>query len=156
MGALYANDIARRYEALCEFRRCFLLIKADIAYGGTSLSEVFQHAKEQTQGIYYRWFRYLEKETAECFQTRFEEIWKQSIEQNLDCEILKQEDLQELYILGRNMGGVNREQQITMLELYLSKLEYSIQILEAEKVQKQKLCHILGIATSIFIVVLLV
>ncbi len=156
MGAIYAGEIGRRYESLCEFRRSFLLMKADISYGGTSLSEVFRHVKEQTQGIYYQWFAYLEKETGECFQKHFEEIWDHSIQESLDCEVLKQEDLNELYILGRNMGGVNRDQQITMLELYLNKLEYTIQVLEAEKVQKQKLCHILGIATSIFVVVLLV
>lgn len=155
LGRTYAKNMENRYEELNDLQRCFQIMHADISYGGVSFVEVLQHVEEQCIGSYKPLFVYLQEEMNGKTKRRFIDIWVEGIETKLVDTHLVERDLYELKRAGQNVGSIDREQQLTMIQIYLHKLEYTIAELEREKDKKCKLYRMFGIMGSIFVVVIL-
>lgn len=147
--------IQKRYDELYAWKRVFIVVYADISYGGATILEVVQHVLEQNQPDCKRMLQYLEQGLKTKRNKSFSEIWDESIEEGLRNSQLNQQDLYELKRVGLHIGNVDKEQQLAMIRLYLDKLELAITILEKEKDKKMKSYKILGALASIFVIVLL-
>ncbi len=155
LGFLMGNDLKKRLSQLFELKKLFLIVKSDISYGGYSMHEVFEYASKKTVDQYQKWLTYIRDETYDCSEKMFCEIWSTSIELHLGNTALSNGDKQELTMLGSSFGTIDKEQQITMIELYLHKLEHAIRELQQEIQGKMKLYKAIGLAGSSFLVIAL-
>lgn len=155
LGWIYGSAIERRYKELNDLRRSFQIIYGDISYGATSFGEILHHVQEYSLLEYAQMFRYMEEEMKKKSKRRFAEIWDEGIERYRSNFQLDKRDIVELKRVGQNIGNVHKEQQLSLLQLYMDKLQSSIEELEGEKNQKIKLCRMLGALGSIFVIVVL-
>ena len=65
------------------------------------------------------------------------------------------EELLKLKELGERLGLADVTMQVKILELYLTRLELSMEEMQGEMKSKVRLCHCLGIMSGILIVILL-
>lgn len=149
------EKIEKRYRSLNELRRGFHMIYGDISYGANSLVEVIQHVKEQSKYGCREVFAQVEGEMKGKTKRKFVEIWNGAIDMHEEHMYLNERDICELRRMGENIGSIDREQQLSMVKLYLVKLEQAITELEKEKENKVKLYRMLGILGSVFVVVIL-
>lgn len=155
LGWSYGQNIEYRYRELVELYRCFQIMYSDISYGGISFVEVLCHVQEQSLDVYRRMFSCMEEEMRKKTQCRFCLIWDKTVDNFLSELHLLENDVMELKRVGQTIGTVDKEQQLSMIQLYLRKLELEIGELEREKDKKIKLCRMLGAMGSIFVVVIL-
>ncbi len=156
MGILFSRDIEKRYDELCDLRKSFIIIHADISYGSISLGEILEHVSRQALPIHSQWLQKLESNLREERNQTFAILWRDSIDACLDSSHMNKQEIQELIDVGTTMGNVDKNQQLSMLTLYLKRLELRIASLEQEKDKKQKLYRTLGMLGSVFVVVLLI
>ena len=85
----------------------------------------------------------------------FGSIFADAVEEKLKDSDLKKEDKEELMDMGKQLGNQPRQGQLRILQLYLHDLERKIQELECDRQGRQKIGKILGIASGVLIVILL-
>ncbi len=156
MGMLFSQDIEKEFQELWDIRKSFLVIHADISYGCISMGEVMGHVKSQAIPLHSAWFGELERRLKTGRDSTFCVIWEETITECLKETHMSKVVINELKALGKNMGNVDKNQQLAVINLYIKKLEIKMETLENEKGKKQKLYRTLGILGSIFIVVLLI
>ncbi len=155
LGWHYGSNIEKRYKELLDLKRTFRIIQSDISYGASSFVEVMQHVKIQSIEEFRGFFEYLENEIKKKSKRKLRDIWEEGVDKKLEGVHLTEKDIVELKQVGRNIGNIDREQQLAMLEIYLNKLEITIQELSKEKDKKIKLYRTLGMLGSVFVVVML-
>ena len=96
-----------------------------------------------------KWLKALSKTLQEKDGNSFVEIWEKSIEQNMKESALKQEDLEELKMIGKGLTHFEN------IDLYIEQLEYKIQKKREIYVVKGKLYKSFGIMGGVFLVILL-
>ncbi len=156
MGILFSQDIEKRYKELCDLRKSFMIIHADISYGSIPIGEILEHVSKQAIPLHSQWLQQLEIRVRKERNQTFAILWRDFIETNLQASYMNRQDIEELIGVGGTMGNVDKNQQLAMLTLYLKKLELRIASLEQEKDKKQKLYRTLGMLGSVFVVVLLI
>ena len=85
----------------------------------------------------------------------FSELWDLAIENNLGETALRKGDLDQLKVLGANMGYLDEEMQLNTLQLYLDQLDCEIQSAGEGLAEKRRLCNCLGVMGGILIVIVL-
>lgn len=154
LGWHYSLQVQKRHEELNEWKHHMHTICGDVAYGGVTLYEIICHVGSQNCGAFRMFFQYMEQEIAKHQQCQLHEIWKQGIETQLNEVHLTREDKMELLRIGQNLGNVDKEQQLVMLQLHLEKIDYIIREMERDMYQKMKLYKVLGCIGSMFVIIL--
>ena len=136
----------------------FLMIRADIGYGNTSLPEVMEAMGERLSETGQEFGEFY-KEVSERLKARegvtFQEIWEAAIERNLKQTTLCRRDLELLSSLGAQFGYLDREMQLKTIDFFLARLEEEI-IPEAQEAgEKMRLCKTLGVLAGAALVVVM-
>lgn len=155
IGWIYGGVIEKRYIELNELYRNFRMIYSEISYGGSSFLEIIRHVHEQSRDEFDNLYVYIEEELQNKTKRRFTDIWSEGIDRELQALHLLETDIYELKRVGQSLGNVDMEQQLSMIQLYLNKLEMVIENLGREKDKKIKLYRMLGTLGSVFVVVIL-
>lgn len=150
MGFEKSHELKRHLEELEELKRVFVLIRSELQYTKAPFSEVFLKLCSKTKGIFSLWLEELGVELEKREGGTLQEIWMQSIVNQLSNSTLRQEELEELYKVGEGLGYMET------LDLYLEQLEITIQKTREEYKIKKKLFQSLGVLGGIFLVIVLV
>lgn len=149
IGFSRSHEMQRHLDELEELKKLFYLLKSELQYTRAPFAEVFEKIGKKTREPFQTWLSDL------CFRLNekrggmFWEMWCASIEENLkDCR-LKEDELNELKSVGKNL------EYIESLDLYIEQMEYKIKNLREVYRSKRKLCQSLGIMGGVFLVILL-
>lgn len=155
IGICYVDDMQKRLKELNGVKKSILLISGDLEYGGMSISDIFAHIEKYSIKEHREFWYTLSKSTSTKGESRFSEIWVNTLEDKFCNSRLTKEDKNELSKLGNTLSDVDKRQQITMLKLYIEHLELNIQTLKEEKDRKSKIYHSLGVVSGLFLIVIL-
>lgn len=149
IGFSKSNEMQCHLNELEELKKLFYLLKSELQYTRAPFAEVFEKIGYKTCEPYQTWLHDLCKKLNEKSGSMFWKMWCQSIEENLnDCR-LKEDELDELKNVGKNL------EYIESLNLYIEQMEYKIKNTRESYRSKRKLCQSLGIMGGIFLVILL-
>ena len=84
------------------------------------------------------------------------DIWKEGVEQKLSGLALSKQDKEALIHFGSNLGYLDKDMQLSTIDLYIATLETEIE--EATKTVKEKsyLYNSLGIMAGLFVTIILI
>ena len=131
------------------------MLCGEIKYTKVPFQEAFGHISRRQMGDYQKWLAELSHMLEERVSLSFTELWERAIENNLQDTALKKEDINQLKILGANMGYLDEEMQLNTLQLYLDQLDGEIQTAQGSLAEKRRLCNCLGVMGGILIVIVL-
>lgn len=131
-----------------------VIIHSDISYGGMNFLEIIKHVEYQNAEKYPEFFSHIIEGITTCQKMKFSELWSEGIVLHLQHSHLSIADKKELKQMGENLGNVDKEQQLALLQLYINKWDYRIAELEREKDGKKKLYRMLGALGSTFVAVI--
>lgn len=149
MGFAKSAELQSHLHDLEEIKKIFCFLKSEMQYTRAPFAEIFEKITVKVEKNYQEWLREMCTSLNNKTQYSFYEIWKKSIEEHLKHTYLKQEDLEELKIVGKSLEYTEG------LDLYLEQIEYKIKNTREMYQTKQKLCRSMGIMAGIFLVVLL-
>ena len=154
-GFRYSFSIAGRISQMKGLQNIFTDIYSDVEYGACTLAESFARIARRQDMMLQEFLIYL----CECMEKgngmAFGSIFADAVEEKLKDSDLKKEDKEELMDMGKQLGNQPRQGQLRILQLYLHNLERKIQELERDRQDRQKIGKILGIASGVLIVILL-
>lgn len=149
IGFSKSNDMQKHLNELEGLKKLFYLLRSELQYTRAPFAEVFAKIASKTEGKYGEWLVSICKKLNDKTQGSFWEIWCQSIEEDLRETNLKEDELEELKNVGKNL------EYIESLDLYIEQMEYRITNTREVYRSKQKLCKSMGIMGGIFLVILL-
>lgn len=156
-GIEQARSLQEQYEEMLCLQKLIYYIQSEIGYARTYLSEIFELTGRKTKEPYQKWLMELSGWMKGENQERFHEMWEKSIEMYLNKEVkLPKKELQRLKELGKQLGTSDVQSQIRFLEFYLQQLRETTNDLRMNLYTRKKLSYCMGIASGIFLFVLLI
>lgn len=154
IGMAKATELQQYVKELESLRQLFLMLQSEISYTKATLGEAFLHMARKQNGILKIWLIKLSEALEEKSGMSFSELWNASIVDSFQKSHLKKEDMQELMNLGMQMGYLDENMQLGVINLYLEQLELTIQRTREELLPKKRLYHSLGVMGGIFLIIL--
>lgn len=149
IGFTKSNEMRCHLYELEELKKLFCLLRSELQYTHAPFAEVFSKITEKTSTPYREWLSNLSQRLKNKTRGSFWEIWCLSIAEDLYETNLKEDELEELKNVGKNM------EYIESLDLFIEQLEYRIKNTREAYRSKRKLCQSMGIMGGIFLVILL-
>ena len=149
IGFSKSKEMQFHLTELEELKRIFYLLKSELQYTRATFAEVFEKIEPKIREPFRSWLYNLCARLNEKSGSMFWEIWNDSIEEHLKECRLKEDELNELKIAGKNL------EYIESLDLFIEQMEYRIKNTRENYRTKRKLCQSLGIMGGIFLVILL-
>ena len=156
MGFWQAECMRRRLQEMQELKRYVLFMKGEICCRNCTLPETFLELEKRAKGIWKQFFCNIGRELRKMEGGTLAEIWKKEMKSQLSDSYLREREKKEWLTLGENLGYLDMEMQLHMLEIFQTHLSESMEE-EREEVKRQsKLSRILGVMSGIFLTVLLI
>lgn len=157
LGIERARTIQEEYEEMLYLQKLIYYVQSEIGYAKTYLSEIFEMTGRKTKEPYQKWLLELSNWMKEENQESFHEMWEKSIEMYLDKEVrIPKKEMQRLKELGKQLGTSDVQSQIRFLEFYLQQIRETANDLRMDLYSRKKLSYCMGIASGIFLFVLLI
>lgn len=150
IGISISQDMQRHVDELEEIQRIFYLLRSEIQYTHAPFAEVFEKIGKKTTGRYGEWLIACSHKLAEKRNGSFWEIWCDTIDEHLGHSSLKNDELEELKNVGKNL------EYIESIDLYIEQMEYRIKHTKENARSKKKICKSMGITGGVFLVILLI
>lgn len=155
MGFSFGGDLKERLTSLKLLRRMALLLRSEIKYRNTVLAEAFYHVAGNMGGACGRFLENVHKALEEKSGRGFAEIWEAAVDCELSGEALCAKDILILKELGGQLGFLDREMQLTTLDLYLEQVGQEIAAAEAGIREKVRIYGCLGVMGGLFLAIIL-
>lgn len=156
IGFWRAECMKRRLQEMQDLKRYVLFMKGEICCGNRTLPETFLELEKKAKGIWRQFFGNTGKILGKMEGGTLAEIWKSQMQQQLSGSYLREREKREWLTLGENLGYLDMEMQLHMLDIFQIHLSESMEV-EREEVRNQsKLSRVLGLMSGIFLTVLLI
>lgn len=149
IGFSKSQEMKQHLDELEELKKLFYLLRSELQYTRAPFAEIFVKVGQKINNPYKEWILQLSNRIANKNGSSFWEIWYTSITEDLQKSRLKEEDLEELKQVGKNL------EYIESIDLYIEQMEYKIKHTRESYRSKRKLSQSLGIMGGIFLVILL-
>lgn len=156
IGFYKSSEILQRIEELREFQRLLLLLKSEIQYLAQPLPEALAKVAVRAKGKYRDFFSELEKILYDKQGESFAEIWSNGVRKYFSDTSLKEDDLKLLCNIGDNIGFLDKQTQLSALEMYMENLKINIQYLIQNAAARQRVCKCVGAFCGLLAVILLI
>lgn len=155
MGVKKADDIREGYRQMKYLQRIMYMMESEIRYARSHLGEIFSHIARQAQEPYKSWLSSMQREMSCSEKGTFSDIWEQGTKNALWRRGLPDREVERLLNLGGQLGTVDLQLQMKVLELYQQQLSFSMQEMREKMKVSVRLYHCLGIMSGMLIAVLL-
>lgn len=156
IGIYFSTEVRSRLAELIELKKTILFLRGDIKYAMTPLPEAIQSIAKRQEGKLKGFYNHVAENLNLKEGISFREIWESSVKTELTNTSLNKKDKTFLGQLGENLGYLDKEMQLSTIDLYITQLEAEIE--EASKTLKEKthLYNCLGIMFGIFITIIII
>lgn len=155
MGFFLAGQWGERLRTMEQLRKMIFLLKGEIVYAHSPLTESFERTGKKGGGeigdLFIRVAERMEGQRGEPFY----EIWQEEIGKLPKTFCLSEEDRQSLTGLGEHLGYLDLEMQERTILLYLEQLDLTIDYLREHKQERSRLYTSLGIMGGIFLTIMM-
>ncbi|MCD8077751.1 MAG: stage III sporulation protein AB [Lachnospiraceae bacterium] len=154
-GWQHSEALGERVRSMEEISTVIWKIRGEIRVAGIPLGHVFLQVSDQVDKPWADVLRNLSRRMEAQEGERFQELWAAELDA-LPREQYRREDWTCLLGLGRNLGYLDLDMQVELLDGFLAEWGRRTEECRREKQEKQKVCRCLGLAAGAFLVLLLV
>lgn len=155
IGYRLSKELSKRIEELLILKKIILMLRGEIKYGNSPLGEAFETIGIRMKNPYHDFLIDTAHEMGQLEGNTFHEIWKKMKDKHLKYSSLTQKDIERLMSLGENLGYLDKEMQISTIELYLEQLEQEISEAKSNLKKNGRLYQCMGIMGGILITILI-
>lgn len=151
MGWNKSMEYRKRIRTLLTLKRALLMLRGEIKYARTPLSEAFDVIGKKLENVFGEFLQKVSEQMNEQQGESFQQIWEKQLEAVLSKSVLQKEDRQQLKRLGSQLGYLDREMQISTIDFQVEQLEVQIGQLEKEQGKRSRVCNCLGIFAGVML-----
>lgn len=155
MGFWKSQQCTGRVRQLQELMRIGGFLKGEITFARTTLPEALERIGGKTEPPFSDFLETLAVRMKKYSGEKFSYILQQTMNDTMKNTYLEEEDMESFYQAACNLGYLDREMQIHLLESYLKEQGQKVEMLTAQLPGKRKLSRSLGILGGAFLVILL-
>lgn len=144
-----------RIEELRQMRRALTILKGEISFSSAPLAEAFKEAAERVGGATALIFEEYAQNLAKKRGGSASHIWKEVLEQTGKDTYFDKEDLDAFLSFGRALGYLDRDQQCRQIDLTLSYIDKTEEILLAKSAKSTKIYRSMGVLGGALLTVVL-
>ncbi|MBO5278261.1 MAG: stage III sporulation protein AB [Lachnospiraceae bacterium] len=155
IGFLLSNNLKDRIEELEVVKKFLLMLRGEIKYNHSTLSEAFRMIARRLKPPYGKLLLTVSEEMDSMEGQTLAQIWERCIEKELGESTLRREDREKLTALGGQLGYLDMEMQLGTIELYLEQIQEEIKNARESQKRNGRLYQALGVMAGIFLVILM-
>ena len=152
IGQYHMRMVRELEEILMFIRR----LKGQIAYAAAELPELLEECEKQMNGAVGEWLHRLTCRLEERSEIPFAELWSDSMADLESLSALKKDVIADVDRLGRILGNMDVEAQISQIELVENILNDRYERERERSSRTNRLANYLGVLGGVFIVIMLV
>ena len=156
MGFKLSADLLKRIEELKVLKKIILMLRGEIKYNNSTMSEAFETISNRIDNPYKTFLGEASKELNSLSGKTFVEIWRFMIDKNLAVTKLNKKDKERLKALGDNLGYLDKEMQLSTIDLYLEHLELEIDEGNNNMNTNSRLYKCLGIMGGVLVTLIII
>lgn len=155
IGHYFSSNYQKRVADLKEFKSNIIFLRGDIRHASTPLPEAIYSIAIRNKGNFEEFFAYTSKKLNEYPGVSFCDVWSESALLNLNSTGLHQKDINNIILFGENLGYLDKNMQISFLDLYIEQLDNEINELLLNVTKKTYMFNSLGLMVGIFISIIM-
>lgn len=155
-GILAASRMDEMYNEIKYVRQMLYVLQSEIQYSRTYLAEAFSNISGFVKSPYNVWLRQLHLRLERKSEGSLDKVWRETIDEYLIDVRLPGRQKEQLKELGVCLGCADISVQVKYMELLGNQLEIAMEEMREELEGKKKLYRCIGVASGIFIAILLV
>lgn len=156
IGFFQAEKMRKRLMEMQYVRRYVLFMKGEIRCGNRTIPETLLQLEKRANGIWKLFFKRTGEKLWNTSNGTLACVWSKEVENSLSRSFLREEDKKEWRELGENLGYLDREMQLNLLEIYEEHIMDSIEREKERMGTQTKLYQALGVMSGIFLAIVLV
>lgn len=156
MGLLYSYLFKKRVDDLNEWKKGIVLMKSEINFALTPLSEAFEAVGKKLDGQIKFFFSEMAQLLKISTNKSLDKIDNQTIRKMFKDTCLFDKDINKLISFVKNLGLTDKESQLNQMELHIKNMEEDIISAKNDEQKNNKLFKTLGVLSGIFIIVIFI
>lgn len=156
IGFWRAECMRKRLEEMQDLKKYVLFMRGEMGCGNKTLPETFVELGKKSKGVWKNFFCNIGMELGKMDGRTLAEIWQEGIKSQLSNSFLREREKEEWKNLGDNLGYLDKDMQLHMLELFQFHLRERMEDERKEVKNQSKLSQALGVMSGIFLTVLLI
>lgn len=155
IGLLCASRLKERIEELENIRKLLLMLRGEIKYSHSTLSEAFGSIGKRLKPPYGELLLKTAEQMDSMQGQTLAQIWEGCVADYLKESVLLKEDREKVIHLGSQLGYLDTEMQISTIELYLEQVQEEIKNAQENFKRNGKLYRMMGVMAGVFLVILM-
>lgn len=155
IGLLCANRLKEQIEELETIKKLLLMLRGEIKYSHSTLSEAFGSIGKRIKGPYGELLFKVAGQMDSMKGQTLAQIWEACVAEYLKESALLKEEKEKWVHFGSQLGYLDKEMQVSTIELYLEQVQEEIKNAQENFKRNGKLYRMMGVMAGIFLVILM-
>lgn len=151
-GFVMSGELKIQYDELLELKKIMFLLRGEIEYSICPIREALGNISERCSDK----FKSIIFSISEDNEKNFSESWKREWEKGFKTLKLSKEEQKDIILLNEGIGLRDKDSQIKQIELYLLRLENSIDAMKVIIPKKSRVYKCLSVAFGIFLSIIII
>ncbi|KIR04023.1 Stage III sporulation protein AB [Lachnospiraceae bacterium TWA4] len=154
LGFELSGDVQKRIRQLRLVKSALLMFRGEVEYASSSLEEAFSEISSRLESPISDFFKGVSNHLSELDHKEFIEIWTKQLTNLKKKSCLEGEDIDILNQLGKQIGYLDVDMQIRVLDNSCQQIDERLHSLYEESKVSCKLYKSLGILSALCIIVI--
>jgi len=156
MGFYMVDRMKRHIKELEQVKKQLIFMEGEIRVGFRPVKDIFAQLEQRTEGNWKSFYSFVQTNMEKEKQWSLDRIWMEGIRETLKTSLLNQNEKRAWRELGENLGYLDKEMQIALLNICEEHFEeYRLQAEDYLK-GNAKIYQTLGIMGGIFLTIIFV
>lgn len=153
MGFKYADKIKERYKSLTYLKKVLIMLRAEIDYNESEMSQIFRELHSKTVGEFKDFFGRLYENTKEFYEQAISGYWNIAADKYLTNISFTKEDIMKIKELGENLGYLDKKMQLNNIDYTLDYIDRETKELHLSMDKNMRMWKMFGALAGIFITI---
>lgn len=155
LGFRMSYELIYRIEDLQQIKRVVTMLRGEIKYANAPLTEALFSIASRVPAPWKDLLKEMTESMESCDGDTFASIFQTTQKKYLDRTSLLPKDLKRLADFGANLGYLDKEMQLSSIDLYLEELEGQMKEAEEKVAKNSRLYRIMGMAVGVLILLII-
>lgn len=156
IGFKSSENLIRQNNQLKKLRTMLVILRGEIKYNNSIMSQAFRNVSGRVEEPFREFLTYVADNLDKYEGKPVSEIWEMGIKDKLSISMLSKKHLEKLKDLGKTLGFLDMEMQLSYIDILTGELSKDIEENTIKMKDNCKLYRALGVMGGILVVLIIV
>lgn len=156
IGFAQSNKLIEKKELLYDLKNTVMLLRGEIRYSNSVMGQAFSNISAKIKEPFKTFLLNCSKAIEQYDGQTLSDIWNEEIDNTLSKSVLDGKHIEKLKELGKNLGFLDLQMQLSYIDKYIEELDNDIKENEVKIKDNCKLYKTFGIMGGILVVIIII